>query len=200
MKTRKNEERLFKETQDKGINTDGSPYTIKFVKTGNTFYEQVKKFHEAFGHHVANKPTPMSKETALSRSIWTGEELVELLYATVGGDLNEFESIVDNFKQGIQKAYEKIKNENKPIEDVLTSQVDALTDIEYFNQGSFVDIGVEPAEPFNIVQEANMGKLWEDGKPRYREGDGKIVKPPNWEEEYAPEPRLRAEIQKQKMI
>jgi predicted HAD superfamily Cof-like phosphohydrolase len=37
----------------------------------------------------------------------------------------------------------------------------------------------------------------EDGKPRFREGDGKIVKPPHWEENFAPEPKLKAEIERQ---
>lgn len=32
------------------------------------------------------------------------------------------------------------------------------------------------------VMRSNAEKLWEDGKPRYRESDGKVIKPPNWEE------------------
>ncbi len=75
--------------------------------------------------------------------------------------------------------------------------MDALTDVSYFNYGSFAVAGVDPEPLFDIVQEANMGKLWEDGKPRFRDGDGKIVKPPNWENDYAPEPRLAAEIDRQ---
>ncbi len=34
-----------------------------------------------------------------------------------------------------------------------------------------------------------------DGKPRFREGDGKILKPEGWQ---APEPQLRAEIERQR--
>lgn len=42
-----------------------------------------------------------------------------------------------------------------------------------------------------------MGKIWDDGKPRFRESDGKILKPPHWEANFAPEPRLKEEIQRQ---
>ena len=39
-----------------------------------------------------------------------------------------------------------------------------------------------------------MAKLFPDGKPRFREG-GKILKPEGWQ---APEPQLRAEIERQR--
>ena len=54
-------------------------------------------------------------------------------------------------------------------------------------------MGVNPDKLFDIVQEANMSKLWADGKARYRE-DGKIVKPETWVD---PEPKIRAEIDRQ---
>jgi predicted HAD superfamily Cof-like phosphohydrolase len=40
-----------------------------------------------------------------------------------------------------------------------------------------------------------MAKLFPDGKPRYRESDGKIIKPDGW---VAPEPKLKSEIERQK--
>jgi len=78
----------------------------------------------------------------------------------------------------------------------VVGMADAMIDLMYFALGTMVEMGVEPENLFQIVQEANMGKLWEDGKPRYRE-DGKIKKPPYWEERFAPEPRLHAEIERQ---
>lgn len=62
----------------------------------------------------------------------------------------------------------------------LVDQVDALIDIMYFVIGSFVTIGVDPSNAFNIVHQANMKKVWSDGKPHYRE-DGKVIKPEGWE-------------------
>lgn len=162
----------------------------------NERYHMVKGFHKAFGLGVANKPTPIDKKVALSRAIWTAEELVEFLHASVAGEEDEFDKMIGNFIEGIHAAYRKSMQVG-PIDDVLTAQADALTDVDYFNQGTFTLMGVEPFNLFKIVQEANMGKLWEDGKPRFREGDGKIVKPPHWEEKFAPEPRLKEEIQRQ---
>jgi predicted HAD superfamily Cof-like phosphohydrolase len=158
----------------------------------------VRDFHKAFNHKYSYKPTPIDEETALNRAVWTGEELVEFLYATVGGDKEKFTRLYIDFFNGLHKSMDKIIDKNDPIDDILVAQADALTDVEYFNQGSFTILGVEPFNLFEIVQEANMGKLWEDGKPRFREEDGKIVKPPNWERDYAPEPKLKAEIESQK--
>lgn len=163
----------------------------------NEMYYMVREFHKAFGHPVADKPTALPKEVALNRNVWTGEELVELLYATANGNGEEFEKLYELFKQGLDKAFNKIKEEKKPVNDVLTAQADALTDQLYFIFGSFVQMGVKPFNLFKIVQRANMGKLWEDGKPRYRKSDGKIIKPEGWEEKFAPEPRLKAEIERQ---
>lgn len=75
----------------------------------------------------------------------------------------------------------------------LVGQADAMIDLIYFAFGTLVEAGIEPNDLFNIVHQANMDKLWEDGKPRYRE-DGKVIKPKNWE---APEPKLADAVTKQ---
>ncbi len=62
----------------------------------------------------------------------------------------------------------------------IYEQVDAMVDLIYFALGTLVEIGVPPSDIFEIVQNANMNKLWEDGKPRFRESDGKVIKPSNW--------------------
>lgn len=74
----------------------------------------------------------------------------------------------------------------------LTDQADAMIDLLYFALGTMVEMGVPPQELFDIVQKANMTKLWPDGKPHYRE-DGKVIKPVGWQ---APEPQLEAVIQR----
>lgn len=166
----------------------------------NAMYYMVEEFHKAFGHQYNDKPTQMDKETAVNRAVWTAEELVELLYATVGGDINEFKELYHQFQDGVEKNYNKIIEEQKPVDDILVAQADALTDVEYFNQGSFTILGVKPFNLFKIVQEANMGKLFPDGKPRFRKIDGKIIKPDNWEHDFAPEGRLKEEIERQKNL
>lgn len=75
-------------------------------------------------------------------------------------------------------------------EDIY-EQADAMIDLMYFALGTMVEMGVEPEELFNIVQKANMDKLWEDGKPRYNKKDGKVIKPDNWED---PKPKIKKYI------
>jgi len=75
----------------------------------------------------------------------------------------------------------------------VIDQADALVDALYFILGTAVEIGVDLEPVFNIVQEANMSKLWCDGKPHFR-ADGKVIKPEGWQ---APEPQIQAEIERQ---
>lgn len=69
------------------------------------------------------------------------------------------------------------------IEDDLTDQVDALADLFVFILGTLVMMGVD-GEKFGKIMHAviqsSYDKLWEDGKPRFRENDGKWIKPPSW--------------------
>ncbi len=64
----------------------------------------------------------------------------------------------------------------------LEEQVDAIVDLIYFALGTMVELGVEAAPVFHIVHQANMGKLWADGRPRFRDDDGKVVKPSSWKD------------------
>jgi predicted HAD superfamily Cof-like phosphohydrolase len=73
----------------------------------------------------------------------------------------------------------------------IYEQADAMIDLIYFALGTLVEMGVKPEKLFDIVHEANMTKIWSDGKVRRRENDGKVIKPPEWED---PEPKIRAEI------
>lgn len=74
----------------------------------NRMYHMVKKFHEAFGHEVATEPTAIEEKTAVNRAVWTGEELVEFLYATAEGDESKFQALYDQFLTGLNKAADKI--------------------------------------------------------------------------------------------
>jgi len=73
----------------------------------------------------------------------------------------------------------------------IYEQADAMIDLMYFALGALVEMGVKPEKIFDIVHEANMTKLWSDGKVHYREGDKKVIKPPEWED---PDPKIRAAI------
>lgn len=128
----------------------------------NKEYNEVKKFHQAFGHPVADEPTVLSEDRAKKRYAWMLEEIKEFLEATKNKDIVE--------------------------------QADAMIDTIYFALGTLVEMGIEPDNLFYIVQEANMSKLFPDGKPHYNEM-GKVIKPDNWEN---PHSKLENEIVKMK--
>lgn len=75
----------------------------------------------------------------------------------------------------------------------IVEQADAMIDVIYFALGTLVEMGIKPDNLFKIVQDANMAKLWPDGKPHY-DKDGKTIKPSTWED---PHDKLRAEIERQ---
>lgn len=72
-----------------------------------------------------------------------------------------------------------------------------MTDGIYFAIGSAVELGVDIEPVFEIVQGANMSKLFTDENgnkfAKYRE-DGKVLKSPDF---YQPEEFIKAEIKKQ---
>ncbi len=67
--------------------------------------------------------------------------------------------------------------------DNIYDQADAMIDLIYFAVGTMVEMGVKPQNVFDIVHNANMRKLWPDGKPHYN-GQGKTIKPEGWEDPY----------------
>lgn len=79
----------------------------------------------------------------------------------------------------------------------MVDQVDALTDLLYLTYGSFVLMGVDPKPFFDTVHEANMGKIFPDGKAHFDPVTHKILKPSDWEERFAPEPHIKRELDRQ---
>ncbi len=61
----------------------------------------------------------------------------------------------------------------------LKEAADALTDILYVTYGAGHAFGVNLDKCFDEVQQSNMSKLGEDGKPIYND-KGKVMKGPNY--------------------
>lgn len=76
----------------------------------------------------------------------------------------------------------------------VVDQADAMIDLIYLAIGTLVELGVKPEKLFEIVHNANMSKLWPDGKVHTNPENGKIIKPPTF---VRPEPLLEAEINEQ---
>lgn len=78
----------------------------------------------------------------------------------------------------------------------LTDQVDAAVDLLYFVMDTFVEMGIDPQVPFEIVHQANMAKVWPDGASHFDHSvvPPRLLKPEGWE---APEVKIRQWIEQQ---
>ena len=80
--------------------------------------------------------------------------------------LNLIQEELDEFREAVKK---------KDIKEVA----DALTDILYVTYGAGHAFGIDLDSCFQEVQNSNMSKLGEDGKPIYND-QGKVMKGPNY--------------------
>ena len=65
------------------------------------------------------------------------------------------------------------------INNDLKEVADALTDILYVTYGAGHAFGINLDKCFDEVQQSNMSKLGDDGKPIYND-EGKVMKGPNY--------------------
>ena len=77
----------------------------------------------------------------------------------------------------IEEEFKELKNAINKKD--LKETIDALTDILYVTYGAGHAFGVNLDKCFDEVQNSNMSKLGEDGKPIYNE-NGKVMKGPNY--------------------
>ena len=80
--------------------------------------------------------------------------------------------------------YELIKEELDELKEAINKKdikevADALTDILYVTYGAGHAFGIDLDKCFEEVQNSNMSKLGNDGKPIYNE-NGKVMKGPNY--------------------
>ena len=87
------------------------------------------------------------------------EKITSLRYDLINEELDELKEAMDN----------------KDIKEVA----DALTDILYVTYGAGHAFGINLDNCFKEVQNSNMSKLGEDGKPIYND-KGKVMKGPNY--------------------
>ena len=80
---------------------------------------------------------------------------------------------IDLIKEELDELQEAMKNND------LLEVADALTDILYVTYGAGHAFGINLDKCFEEVQNSNMSKLDENGKPIYNES-GKVMKGPNY--------------------
>lgn len=112
--------------------------------------DQVMEFHETYACTIKTAPDISDSKTNDLRISLLAEELDELKEALKNGDIVE--------------------------------TLDALIDLQYVLDGAFISFGLQDVKEaaFAEVHASNMSKLGADGKPIYREGDGKVLKGPNY--------------------
>lgn len=160
-------------------------------------YLKSKEFHQVFDPvPEPEKLTPLPLTHAATRAGFKIEELVEFVYAAAANDEEGFEKAFQALHQALDQAKEKIIRKQQKVQDPLVEELDALVDLLYFTYGTFVYLGIDPAEIFECVHQANMGKLFPDGQPHYDEKTGKVLKPENWVQDFAPEEKIRVIIEK----
>ena len=132
--------------------------------------DAVRKFHQAFGHPVAQAPVPGTPELRRLRVALIAEELGELSVA-LGVKL-------DITSDGIRFDMNVSGGEDVSKVD-LVETADALGDLDYVVQGANLVFGIPAKEVFKAIHVSNMSKLGADGKPM-RRADGKIMKGPDY--------------------
>ena len=80
---------------------------------------------------------------------------------------------IDLIKEELEELSEAISNTD------LLEVADALTDILYVTYGAGHAFGIDLDQCFEEVQNSNMSKLDENGKPIYNDS-GKVMKGPNY--------------------
>ena len=93
------------------------------------------------------------------KASFPNDKISSLRYALIKEELGELKEAMDK----------------KDIKEVA----DALTDILYVTYGAGHAFGINLDKCFKEVQNSNMSKLGEDGKPIYNE-KGKVMKGPNY--------------------
>ena len=80
---------------------------------------------------------------------------------------------IDLIKEELEELTEAVNNKD------LLEVADALTDILYVTYGAGHAFGIDLDQCFEEVQNSNMSKLDENGKPIYNDS-GKVMKGPNY--------------------
>ena len=107
---------------------------------------------------------------------------VKKFMLTFGQEIKEKAGFPDDKITSLR--YELVKEELDELKEAIDSKdikevADALTDILYVTYGAGHAFGIDLDKCFDEVQNSNMSKLDEYGKPLYNDA-GKVMKGPNY--------------------
>ena len=158
-------------------------------------FNKVKAFHHLMDERTQEEPKAWDVKGATHRAAFKVEELVEFVRASSHSE-EEFQQAIRDLHLALDVSADKV-SQKIPAESTLVGQVDALIDTLYFTYGSFVLMGVDPERIFEIVHQANMAKIFPDGKAQFDPVTHKMRKPEDWEEKHSPEPAIKKELVRQ---
>lgn len=148
-------------------------------------FEKVTEFQDKLIAPVPSKPEKLSwhedSASVFGRQLNKLDEVEVELKMLISPQALQSRLMVEELREFIDAIY-------------LVDQADALIDLIYICMGGLSRMGLDGQKLFDVVHDANMTKLWEDGKPRFDE-QGKLMKPPHF---VRPEEALAAEIERQK--
>ena len=112
----------------------------------------------------------------------TNFESVKKFMETFGQEIKEKAEFPN--KKITELRFDLIKEELEEFRDAIEKKdikevADALTDILYVTYGAGHAFGIDLDKCFQEVQNSNMSKLGQDGKPIYND-QGKVMKGPNY--------------------
>ena len=200
--------------------TRSNPFAADIINQGNSKLEGIRRVGKEYGFDLnqvmafgdSDNDLEMLAGVGMSVAMGNGSSSVKEVAKHItasnqqdgihkalehfGSSEEEFQNSLASMHEALDKAAEKVRQKT-PAQKDLIGQVDALIDTLYFTYGSFALMGVDPERIFDIVHEANMGKVFPDGKAHFDPITHKILKPDDWDEKYAPEPAIRKELQRQ---
>ena len=112
----------------------------------------------------------------------TNFQKVKIFMETFGQEVKSNPSFSSNKINDLR--YNLVKEELQELKDAIDKKdllevADALTDLLYVTYGAGHAFGINLDDCFNEVQNSNMSKLGNDGKPIYNDA-GKVMKGPNY--------------------
>jgi len=148
-------------------------------------FNKVGTFMKTFGQEVKTKPSFSSDKINKLRIDLIKEELDEFQEAMKNNDLLEVaDALTDILYVAYGAGHDLIKEELDELQEAMKNNdllevADALTDILYVAYGAGHAFGIDLDKCFDEVQNSNMSKIGENGKPIYNES-GKVMKGPNY--------------------
>jgi predicted HAD superfamily Cof-like phosphohydrolase len=170
------------------LNTLESMVTAPISTPQKSEAAQVREFTMGCGRSCPDKPSLMTYDEAKFLIGMMLSEIVELAQTVTSGPDQAVELVRGLVTVDLKRNYVKPTDEI----DLIAQQADAAVDCAYYAYDAFVKKGINLRSIFNVVHKANMDKRFPDGTFHKRD-DGKIIKPPNWQE-----PDIRGEVERQK--